>query len=251
MLPLLLAAAALFHPLTSPTPLHYRLRLAGTRQYEREHAIGDSGSVGGDFTITAFVSTTLRDSAGGRIGHVVIDSVRCGGTGLLSMAYDSSVGGNSGGVWLDVPLDQTDETAPPTPSTRNPVTSAIAQYARAFFAPEHVMLAAGDAWSDTLDLHVNTTNYSQSGPTITHWKVVSVGTDGAELEATVAGVVAVSGRVSASGMILGTRTATVALDGVVRRASLKTSQQLLLANEGATEARTGQGSTTATIDLMP
>ncbi len=251
MYPLFLVVAAVLQPGVPAPALHYRLELTGTRQYQREHIGTDSASVGGDFTITAFIATTVRDSAGGRIGRLLIDSVRCSGTGLLSMAYDSSVGQASRGVWLDVALDQTDETAPAAPSTRNPVTSTIAQYARAFFVPAHARLSAGGTWADTIDVHISAQNYSESGPTITRWKVVSVGPDATDLEATIVRMVAVSGRVSASGMVLGTGTVSLNRSGAVRRASVKTSQQLLLANDGATEARTGQGSTTATIDLLP
>jgi hypothetical protein len=247
MLSSLLSVAVLLHPAASPAPLHYRLHVTGMRQYERD----DLSTVGGEFDVMAYVTTTDRDSAGGRIGHVVIDSVRSSGTGLLSMTYDSSVGTASRGVWLDVSLDRRNGDASPVPSTRNPVTGVVAQYARAFFAPEHASLVAGGAWTDTLDVHTITETSSRSGPTITHWKVTALAGDSVELEGTIAGVIAVSGRVSATGVVLGQRTATLSHDGILHQGSLTTTQQMLLANQGATEARSGRGSTTATIDLQP
>ena len=230
----------------APIPLHYRVELKSARRIDRS----SSDTAGGDFTAVAFMSATLRDTAGGRIGRVVIDSVTCSGTGLLSMAYDPVVGQRSAGAWYDVMLLTARPEQLPRPSIRNPLTEALAQVALQLFPPVHRRSAAGDAWIDTLDIRTATDRWSESRPAVTRWRVVS--NDGAEeaIEGDVTVIVAVSGQVSGTGMIIGKRRMAITRDGAVRAATLSTTEQMLAAAANANDIRTLRGLTSASITLL-
>lgn len=230
----------------TPIPLHYRVELKSARRIDRTPA----DTSGGDFTAIAFMSATLRDTAGGQVGRVVIDSVTCSGTGLLSMAYDPVVGRQSAGAWYDVVLLAGRPEQLPRPSIRNPLTEALAQVTLELFPPVHRRSAAGDSWVDTLDIRTATDRWSESRPAVTRWKVVS--NDGAEeaIEGDVTVIVAVSGQVSGTGMIVGKRRMAIMSDGAVRSATLSTTERMLAAAANASAIRTLQGITTASVTLL-
>jgi hypothetical protein len=230
----------------APIILHYRVELKAVRRFDRS----STDTTGGEYTATAFVSTTLRDTTGGQIGRVIIDSVTCSGTGLLSMAYDPAVGRNSKGVWYDVVLIKGGAEVLPKPSVRNPLTDAIAQVTLELFPPVNRKPAVGDAWVDTLDIRTATERWTESRPAITRWRVVPATGDEARIEGDLAVVVSVSGQVAGTGMIIGKRMMTVSAAGAIRSATLSTTEQMLAAGQNASEIRALRGTTSATVTLI-
>ena len=230
----------------TPVTLHYRVDFRAVRRFDRS----SSDTTGGEFTATAFVSTTLRDTTNGLIGRVVIDSVTCSGTGLLSMAYDPAVGRGSKGVWYDVVLIRGGVEVLPKPSVRNPLTDAIAQVTLELFPPVNRKSQVGDAWIDTLDIRTATERWTENRPAITRWRVVPATGGEATIEGDIAVVVSVSGQVAGTGMIIGRRTMTISAAGAVRSAALSTTEQMLAAGQNATEIRALRGSTSATVTLI-
>lgn len=247
MLPALMAAALVGLPPRPPIVLHYRVDLRATRHMDRSA----SDTTGGDFQAAAYLSVTLRDTTGGQVGRVVIDSVACSGTGLLSMAYDPAVGRASRGAWYDVVMVRGMPGKLPKPSVRNPLTDAIAPVTLELFPPPRATMATGDAWVDTLDIHTATERWTESSPAITRWRVLSSDNNGTSLVGDLTVVVTVSGQVTATGMIVGKRIMQITPSGVVRSASLTTTQQMLAAAQAGAELRSPRGTTTATISLLP
>jgi len=246
MLPALLAAAlasAVTHP---PAVQHYRVELRASRHIDRS----PTDTTGGDYHAVAFLSATRRDTVGGQVGRVVIDSVTCAGTGILSMAYDPSVGRASRGAWYDVLLVKGEPETLPKPSLRNPLTDALAQVTLELFPPARRKSAVGEMWVDTLNIATASDRWSETSPAITKWKVISAGGDGVVIEGDLTVVVSVTGQVTATGMIIGKRTIVVTPAGVVRSATLATTQQMLAAAQSGTEIRAPRGSTSATITLL-
>jgi hypothetical protein len=231
----------------APITLHYRVELRAVRSFDRSL----TDTTGGEFAAIAFIATTLRDTTGGQIGHVVIDSVTCSGSGLLSMAYDPAVGRSSKDVWYDVLLIKGGAEVLPKPSLRNPLTDAIAQVTLELFPPVNRKLGSGESWVDTLDIRTATERWTESRPAITKWRVVSATGDEERLEGDLAVIVSVSGQVAGTGMIIGKRTMTVSATGAIRSAALSTTEQMLAAGQNAIEIRALRGTTTATVTLIP
>jgi hypothetical protein len=230
----------------TPITLHYRVDFRAVRRFDRS----STDTTGGEFTATAFLSTTLRDTTTGYVGRVVVDSVTCSGTGLLSMAYDPAVGRSSKGVWYDVVLVKGGAEVLPKPSVRNPLTDAIAQVTLELFPPVNRKSSIGDAWVDTLDIRTATERWTESRPAITRWRVVPATGGEAKIEGDLAVVVSVSGQVAGTGMIIGKRTMTLSAAGAVRSATLSTTEQMLAAGQNATEIRALRGTTSATVTLI-
>ena len=241
---LAIVAAWFAHP-ASPT-LHYRVDISSTWHIERS----PTDTSGGDYHATAFLSTSLRDTTRGQIGHVVIDSVTCHGTGLLAEAYDPKVATASKGAWYDVLLDRDMREAVPRPSIRNTLTYAIAQVALELFPPDGMKGKAGDTWSDTLDIKSVTDRWTETSPGVTRWKVTAVSPEGVVLDGDLAIVLGVNGQVAGTGMVVGKRRMMLSPSGVVRSATLSTTTQMLAAGQQSTEIRAPRGTTSATVTLI-
>jgi hypothetical protein len=138
----------------------------------------------------------------------------------------------------------------PKPSIRNPLTDAIAQVTLELFPPVNRKAVVGDAWVDTLDIRTATERWTESRPAITRWRVVPGSGDEVKIEGDLAVVVAVSGQVAGTGMIIGKRTMTVSAAGAVRSAALSTIEQMLAAGQNGTEIRALRGTTSATVTLV-
>lgn len=231
----------------TPITLQYRIEIRATRRIDRS----PTDTAGGEFTATAFVSATTRDTIGGEVGRVVIDSVTCSGSGLLSMAYDPAVGRASRGAWYDVLLIRGRNESLPRPSIRNPLTDALAQVTLELFPPVNRKPALGEGWVDTLNIQTATDRWTESRPAITRWKVIAASSDESRFEGDVTVVVSVSGQVAGTGMIVGRRAMTVSSIGAVRTASLSTSEQMLAAGQNAVEIRALRGTTVATVTQVP
>ncbi|MGH7582369.1 MAG: hypothetical protein ACREL5_03980 [Gemmatimonadales bacterium] len=243
----LLSAAVTSLP-PSP-PLHYRLELKGSLRFEGGAA--DTAGRNGDASAVVFLTATMRDSAGGRIAHVVIDSATCMGSGVLSMAFDSSVARRSRGAWFDVALVGGARNETPEASIRNPLTGRVAPALRMLFAPHHPALGPKVAFADTIDVLASSQRWKQRTPTVTRWKVTEYDSAHAVLDGEVSGVATVTGQVLASGLVIGHRTIVLAADGTVQRSVFTTSQQTLLAPQDNSAIYRAVGTTTGTVTLLP
>jgi len=226
-------------------PVHYRLDLTGSLRFEG--SVTDTVGRNGDATATVFLTATMRDTVGGRVARVVIDSAECRGAGILSMAFDPSVATRSKGTWYDVVLISGTSYVVPEASLRNTLTSRIGLVVRNLFPPIHPILIEGAVFADTVDVRSSSDRWAQSGPTVTKWKVTEMNASRTVLDGEVTGVVNVTGRVMATGLVVGHRSMTLSPEGVVTNATLTTSQQTLLTPQDNSEILRAIVTTSATV----
>ncbi|MES1259636.1 MAG: hypothetical protein ABUL71_03505, partial [Gemmatimonadota bacterium] len=174
-----LALAALATMQQQQAPAHYRITLKATRSVDRS-ANGEE-AVSGTYTAVAFVTATTTTEAGGKVGHVVIDSVRCSGTGIMSMAYDTVVGARSRGARYDFPIGE-HMAELPIPTIGNTLTNTLAQTAVMLFPNVEAGARTGSTWVDSLDTSPLADAGAKNRPVVTRWKVVSAPADSLILE---------------------------------------------------------------------
>ena len=244
MLTGILVLAASLSALQQGPAAHYRISLKASRNLDRT-ASGEDAR-GGTYTAVAFVSATTTSEGGSRMGHVVVDSVRCSGTGMMSMAFDTIVGTRSRGARYDFPIGSRFEVVP-TPSISNVLTNTLAQTALMLFPTMDTKVAAGATWTDSLDTSPMGDPDNKNRPIITRWKVVSVHGDSAVAEGDVRGAVTSTGRVVGTGLISGSRQLT-AVGGVLRLQTSTVNQETMMVGEGATAIT--RGTATTTLEIM-
>jgi hypothetical protein len=229
------------------TPMHYQVTLKASRNVDRT-ANGDEAR-GGSYTAVAFVTATVSTEPKGRFGHVVVDSVRCSGTGIMSMAFDTVVGQQSRGARYDFPIGSRQEVLP-TPSISNTLTNTLAQVALMLFPTLDSPATVGSTWTDSLDTSPMGDPSDRNHPIITRWKVTSASADTTVVDGDVRGALSSSGRVTGTGLISGTRRMT-AVSGVLRLQTSTVMQETMMVAQDATAVTRGTGSTSLEIVALP
>lgn len=229
-----------------PAPMHYRITLKATRGVDRT-ANGDE-AVSGTYMAVAFVTATTTTEAGGRVGHVVIDSVRCSGTGIMSMAYDTIVGTRSRGARYDFPIGSHLESVP-LPTIGNTLTNTLAQTAVMLFPNIDPGARTGTTWVDSLDTSPMSDATPKPRPVVTRWRVVSAPGDSLLIEGDVRAAVPTNDRMTSTGLTTGVRHLTV-VGGALRMQTSSTSSHTIMAPPGATVITSGSATTTLEIVLM-
>ena len=125
---LLLAATA--GALQQSPVTHYRITINSTRNVDRSSSGVEA--VGGSYSAVAFVTASTTIEAGNRTAHVVVDSARCQGLGLMSMAFDTIVGKQSRGARFDFPIGSRLEVVPQA-TINNTLTRLLGQTALMLF----------------------------------------------------------------------------------------------------------------------
>lgn len=229
-----------------PPVAHYRIALKASRNIDRTASGEDA--IGGTYSAVAFVTATTSSEAGGRFGHVVIDSVTCSGTGVMSMAYDSIVGRRSRGARYDFPIGSHLQVVP-MPTISNTLTNTLAQTALMLFLKIDPDAKVGTTWSDSLDTSTMTDPSAQHRPLITRWKVMAAGADTTVAEGDVRGTISFTGRMISAGLITGTRHMTVD-SGMLRMLTSAMSTETLMVPEGATAITVGTAKTSLEIVMV-
>ena len=243
LLALLATTAVLQQP---PAEAHYRITLKASRNVDRTSS-GEEAR-GGTYAAVAFVTVTASSEGARRVGHVVVDSVTCSGTGILSMTFDPVLGGQSRGARYDFPVGSHQEVIP-TPTISNVLTNTLAQTALMLFPNIEPAAAVGVTWTDSLDTSPMGDPSDKNHPITTRWRVTGKSADSTFAEGDVRGTLS-STRVVSSGVVSGTRRLTV-VAGALRMQTSTTNTETLMVPEGATAITVGTATTTLEIVAIP
>jgi hypothetical protein len=238
---LLLAATA--SALQQSPVMHYRITINSTRNVDRSSSGVEA--VGGAYSAVAFVTASTTMEAGGRMAHVVIDSARCQGLGLMSMAFDTIVGKQSRGARYDFAVGSRLEVVP-RPTIDNTLTTLLGQTALMLFPTIVPDAKAGTAWADSLDTTMGDQS-DKNHPIVTRWKVMTVRADTTIAEGDVRGALTSSGRMVGTGLITGTRHLTEVGGRLSTQTSTVSLETLMTAAEGTTGVSRGTGTTSLEI----
>jgi hypothetical protein len=230
---LLLLATAPATPPAAPGPLHYRLEISATQDVDRT-AIG-LGRGGGGVKAVAWVAVTLQDTTGGRLAHVVIDSMSVSGSGVMEESFDPSVAKSARGAWFHLYLVDGKPQGAAAPSLANPATDLCGRALRILFSPAKAGARVGDHWSDTTTTESSSSGRTSRGSTVESWRIIAAHGDTLSAEANAIGRRSVEGdEVNGTGLATGKRTLTALRDGSVVEATAQLNEGMLMASgEGA------------------
>lgn len=157
-------------------PMRYKIDLKTTQEV-------DLSAMGGpkqesDLTASAWVTVTMSDTAGGKVAHIVVDSLVATPTGMMAQQMSEAAITEAKGAFFHLYVVNGKVSGTPKPSIENAALGMVQQSLSLLF-PGHKMGAKiGDSWSDTTKTDASTDAGTQTGTTVTEWKVLSMEGDG-------------------------------------------------------------------------
>lgn len=161
-------------------PVRYKIDLKTSQEVDLS-AMGGPKQVS-DMTASAWVTVTMSDTAGGKLAHLVIDSLVATPTGMMAQQMTDEAIAEAKGAFFHLYVVNGKVSGTPKPSIESPVLGMVQQSLSLLF-PGHKMGAkVGDTWSDTTKSDTSNEGGSQTGTTVTEWKVLSLAGDGYVME---------------------------------------------------------------------
>jgi hypothetical protein len=204
----------------------YRLDLVLTQAVDLTSA--GQGELKSDVTSTAFVTVTMSDTTGGRLAHVVIDSLTVVGNGPLAGQFsqalaDALKGESLHGYIVDGKLQG---AAKPSVDA-NPTLNLVMPVMNALFPGVGARAATTQSWSDTTQNNVTNEQGTQNSQSIVAWTVT--GREGTVFTLTGAGTgtTSVEGeQQQATGTVTSSITVSTVAGGPAKSTKLTSSQEL-------------------------
>ncbi len=237
MLAVLIALAGLgpVKPVVPAAPLHYRID-AKSRQEVDLTAFGQPPQVT-ELTAKIFISLTMMDTTGGKLAHVVIDSMMFEATGQMQMAFNQAAADSAKGATIHAYVVDGKVKDNAKLSIETQATGLARQTLSLLFAGTRGGMKAGNGWVDT----TNSSNKAATGATqnttvVTDWKVTGAEGDAITVEGSGNGKVSMEGgEQQISGTSTSKLTVTSPAGGPSRRATLSSQQALLVTVAAAPE----------------
>lgn len=117
-----------------------------------------------------FVSITMSDTAGGKIAHVVLDSMTIEATGAAAGQFPTFLADSAKGAIWHLYIVNGKIQGEPKPTKESPATAMMQQGIGSLFNPIKGT-KAGDTWADTSNVNNTTEGGSTTGTTVTVWTV--------------------------------------------------------------------------------
>lgn len=252
LLALLSLAAAAAGPTGGPDKAAQRYRLDLVVMQEVDATAAGQGIAKSDITSSAFVAVTMSDTAGGRLAHVVIDSVTMTVSGPLAAQYTSELATALKGQSLHAYIVDGKMVGAAKPSVEgNPVMTLVLPVMNAMF-PGVGSRASAERWSDTTRSDVATEAMTQHNQAVVAWTVT--GREGNLLSLTGAGTGTISMENpdnQASGAVTTSVTVTTVIGGPARSTRLTSSQQLSVLVPALSDPIPVKVETDATLTELP
>lgn len=161
-------------------PMRYKIDLKTSQEVDLSAMGGPKQA--SDLTASAWVTVTMSDTAGGKLAHIVVDSLVATPTGMMAQQMSEEAITEAKGAFFHVYVVNGKVSGSPKPSIENPALGMVQQSLSLLF-PGHKMGAKiGDTWSDTTKSDATTEAGTQTGTTVTEWKVLSMDGDGYVME---------------------------------------------------------------------
>ncbi len=213
------------------------------------------GVMDSEITATVYVALTMSDTTGGKVAHMLVDSMTINATGMAAAGFPAEAADSVRGKYIHAYIVDGKIKGNPVPSVEgNPALGLAASALPALFVGVPAGKKIGDTWSDT----TNTTppadgSPGMSGEAIVEWTVT--GMDGAALVLTGSQKGTVSGEPQpgqqVSGTITGTNAVTTVPGGPSTRASVSTEQKLEVLVAAAPDVIRVDVKTTAQVSALP
>ncbi len=200
-----------------------------------------------------FVSITMSDTAGGKIAHVVLDSMTLNATGAAAGALPPFLADSAkGAIWhLYIVNGKIEGT--PKPSKESQAVAIIQQGIGSLFNPIKGA-KVGDTWTDTTNINNTNEQGSQTGTTITTWTVDGLAggvfTLTAKAEGTLSGEQQ-GGQMLMSGTTTSTAKVVSAAVGPASSIGIESAQTMSITVPMADAPIPITGKTTVTVTPLP
>ena len=206
-------------------PVHYRVESQTVASIDLT-AMGQ-GVQNQTMTSMALLTTTMTDTTGGRLAHVVIDSITFdGGAAEAQMPPDMLKSAKGG--YFHAYVVNGKPTNPPVASITSVAATQVAAGVALMFPGARPGLKVGDSWTDSTNADTTATGgASVKGHTITHWAVTAVDN----------GVISLDGTTVSNGVIGGAAQMEIQSNG-------KQSASSIAGGPGNGGLATSEGQTT-------
>ena len=236
-------------PVVPIAPVHYRID-AQSRQDVDLTAFGQPPQVT-ELTAKIFISLAMSDTTGGKLAHVVIDSMMFDATGQMQMAYNQSAADSAKGASIHAYIVNGRVKDSPVLSLETPATSLARQTLSLLFAGTRGGMKAGEGWTDTTNASNKATAGTQSTSVVTEWKVVGAEGDAITVEGSGNGKVSMDGgEQQIQGTSTSKSTITSPAGGPSHHATLSSQQALQVTVPGAPEPIPVTATSTLTLTRL-
>jgi hypothetical protein len=169
----MLAAFCVLASLASQSqgPVHYRVEAQTVATVD----LSSMGQAPQNQTMTsmALLTTTVRDTAGGKVAHIVIDSITFDGGGAeAQMPPEMLV--SAKGAFFDGYVVNGRFKTPPSSSVKSVPATQVAAGVLLMFPGARSGMKVGDSWTDTVRTDTTTSAGAANGQTTIAWTVQSI-----------------------------------------------------------------------------
>lgn len=237
-------------PVVPTAPVHYRID-AKSRQEVDLTAFGQPSQVT-ELTAKVFISLTMMDTTGGKLAHVVIDSMMFDATGQMQMAFNQAAADSAKGATIHAYVVDGKVKDNAKLSVETQATGLARQTLSLLFAGTRAGKKAGDGWVDTTTAsNKSATGTTQTTTVVTDWKVTGAEGDVMTAEGNGKGQVSMEGgEQQISGTSTSKLTVTSPAGGPARRATLTSQQALMVTVPGAPEPIPVTATSNLTLTLL-
>jgi hypothetical protein len=251
MLAVLFALAGLgpVKPVVVVAPVHYRID-AKSRQDVDLTAFGQPTQTT-ELTAKIFISLTMMDTTGGKLAHVVIDSMMFEATGQMQMAFNQAAADSAKGASIHAYIVDGKVKDNAKLSLESSATGLARQTLSLLFAGTRGSMKTGDGWTDTTNTSNKAATGTQTTEVVTAWKVTGAEGDAITVEGSGNGKVNMEGgEQQISGTSTTKLTVTSPAGGPSRHATLSSQQALSVTVPGAPEPIPVTATSTLTLILL-
>lgn len=253
ILALLTLTAGLVGPSRGPDKAAQRYRLDLVIAQEIDATAAGQGVVKSDVSSSAFVTVTMSDTTGGRLAHVVIDSLKVTANGMLAAQYSQATADALKGASLHGYIVDGKLQGAAKPSVEdNMAMSLVMPVMNAMFPGVGPKAANTQAWTDTSRTDVTNEQMTQNSQAIVAWTVT--GRDGSLVSLTGAGTGTVTmegAEQQATGQVTTSVTVTSVVGGPAKSAKMVSSQQLSVLIAALPDPLPVKVDTDATLTELP
>jgi hypothetical protein len=223
-------------PVVPAAPMQYRIDAKSHQEVDLT-AFGQPSQTT-DLNARIFISLTMMDTTGGKLAHVVIDSMSFDATGQMQMAYNQAAADSAKGTFMHAYIVGGKVKDNAVLQVENAATSLARQTLSLLFAGTRAGMKSGDGWTDTTASTNKGANGTTTTQVVTGWKVTAADGEMITAEGTGNGKSSVEGGPQGQ-TIAGTSTSkstvTAPPGGPSRSATLTSQQALQVTIPGAPE----------------
>jgi hypothetical protein len=236
---------------TDGAPQRFKIEVKQTQTIDLSAM--NQGTQENGINATGFVTITMSDTAGGKIAHVVLDSMMIEATGGAAGQFPTFLADSARGAIWHLYVVGGKIQGEPKASKESPATALVQQGIGSLFNPVKGA-KVGDTWTDTTNVNNSNEQGSTTGTTITIWTVD--GLAGGVFTMTAKATGTLSGEQQGGQMLIsGTTTSTAkvvsAAGGPAASVGIESTQTMSITVPMADAPIPINGKTTVTVTPLP